>query len=128
MARSKEILDLLDLIDEIDGMSIDYLWDFLRCEVESGSLSETFKFLDAEEVKELKTARGLVHKRAKAKQGPSRELSTECIETWTVFFATKETGFLTNISRVSNFRGFLTLLPGGKSLPRSQLSFSPVRG
>lgn len=81
MALSKEILNLLDLIDKIDGIDIDYLEDFLRCEVESGSLSEMFKFLDAEQVKELKTARGLVHKRAKAKQGPSRELSNELIET-----------------------------------------------
>lgn len=66
MALSKEILNLLDLIDKIDGIDIDYLEDFLRCEVESGSLSEMFKFLDAEQVKELKTARGLVHKRVKA--------------------------------------------------------------
>lgn len=81
MALSKEILNLLDLIDKIDGIDIDYLEDFLRCEVESGSLSEMFKFLDAEQVKELKTARGLAHKRVKAKQGPSRELSNELIET-----------------------------------------------
>lgn len=81
MARSKEILDLLDLIDEIDGMSIDYLWGWLHDEVKDGSLSELFKFLDAEEVRELKTARRLVHRRAKVKQGPSRELSNELIET-----------------------------------------------
>lgn len=82
MARSKEILDLIDLIDEIDGMSIDYLWGFLHDEVESGSLSGIFKFLDAEEVKELKTARDLVGKFAKSKEVPtlSRELYDEFIE------------------------------------------------
>ncbi|MGB4781758.1 DUF4145 domain-containing protein [Candidatus Methylomirabilis sp.] len=82
MARSKEILDLLDLIDEIDGMSIDYLWGFLHDEVESGSLSGIFKFLDAGEVKLLKTARSLVDKVAKTKEGPvfSRELNNEFIE------------------------------------------------
>ncbi len=82
MALSKEILNLLDLIDKIDGIDIDYLEEFLRCEVESGSLSEMFKFLDAEQVKELKTARTLVGKVAKTKEVPvlSRELNDEFIE------------------------------------------------
>lgn len=81
MAQSTEVLYLLDLLDEIDEMSIGYLWGFLHDEVHHGSLSKIFKFLDAERVKELKTARSIVRRLVEAKQEPQRELNDERIKT-----------------------------------------------
>ncbi|HLA80851.1 MAG TPA: DUF4145 domain-containing protein [Thermoleophilia bacterium] len=80
MAQSTELLYLLDLLDEIDGMSIGFLWGFLHDEVRDGSLSKIFKFLDAEKVKELETGRLLVRAFVKAKREPQRELNDERIK------------------------------------------------
>lgn len=125
MALSKEILNLLDLIDKIDGIDIDYLEDFLHCEVESGSLSEMFKFLDAEQVKELKTARGLVHKRAKAKQGPSRELSNELIETLDGILHNEGDGILDEYFTCLELQGIPDIVARWKKLCRIPIVLIP---
>lgn len=77
MAQSKDILDLLDLLDEI-GLDIGFLWGFVHDESrKGGQLSD---FCHSGDVKEVKQARDLLRALVKSKQGSVRGRADELIQ------------------------------------------------